>query len=179
MGAGKKAFLRKKVTPIFNKIPLEIMNSFEFISYSEKETVALGARLAKHLAVSDIVALFGDLGSGKTTLVKAMAKGLKIKPNKICSPTFVLMNIYDGRLPVYHFDFYRLDDVQEMNLIGCHEFFYGDGVCVIEWAERLGKLMPKEYLGIKLQHQNINERRIQCTAHGKRYQKFLEILQNQ
>ena len=149
------------------------MRSVEFISNNERMTMAIGKQLAQSLHPGAIVALFGDLGSGKTTLVKGIAQGLKINKSKVNSPTFVLMNIYDGRLPLYHFDFYRLEDVKEISRIGCHEFFYGEGVCVIEWAERLGRLLPTEYLKIELQHKKENQRLLKFTTQGKRYHDLL------
>ena len=109
----------------------------EVTSESQKETMQLGARLAKLLKPGDIVCLYGDLGTGKTTFVKGMAKGLKISETEVHSPTFVLMNLYEGRVPLFHFDFYRLDDIQQIGMIGYDEFLYDDGIAVVEWAEKL------------------------------------------
>ena len=136
---------------------------------NQKETVALGTKLAKELKAGDIICLFGDLGSGKTTLVKGLGKGLKVSPSKVISPTFVLMNIYEGTFPIFHFDLYRLEKMQEIGMIGYDEFLYGDGIAVVEWAERLGTLLPKEYIEIKLTHEGQDKRLIEVTAHGARY----------
>ena len=152
------------------------MEVFKFESQNSEETVRFGERLAKYLKRGDIIALFGDLGSGKTTLVKGIAKGLKVKSKDVNSPTFTLLNCYEGKLAMYHFDLYRLDDVREIQRLGCEEFFYADGVSIVEWAERLKELLPKEYLGIELVHKNIHERVIKITAHGKRYETLLEKL---
>jgi len=138
----------------------------EVISHNEKATMDFGAQLAKHLNPGDIVCLFGDLGSGKTTLVKGLAQGLKVSPRKVSSPTFVLMNVYEGKVPIYHFDLYRIDG-KELAGIGYEEFFYGAGISVVEWAERLGKETPKEYIDVKLTHKNEHTRLITISAHGK------------
>jgi len=146
----------------------------KFISKSTEETIDFGEQLAKSFKEGDIVCFFGDLGSGKTTLIKGIAKGLKIGPAKVNSPTFVLMNVYHGRLPLFHFDLYRLDDIEGISSIGYDEFLYDDGVSVIEWADRLGVLLPDEYLKVELKHKTNNQRTIQLTAKGSRYQKIVE-----
>ena len=146
------------------------MKFTEYISLKEKDTVDLGRTMAKHLKPGDIVCLFGELGSGKTTLVKGIAKGLNINSVKVSSPTFVLLNIYEGRLPLYHFDLYRMDNRAEISTIGYEEFFYGKGISFIEWPERLGELLPKEYLAIRLSHRGETERAIEWEAvAGRRY----------
>ena len=136
------------------------------ISHNEKETMDLGARLAKYLKPGDIVCLFGELGSGKTTLVKGLVRGFKVNPSKVSSPTFVLMNVYEGKTPIYHFDLYRIRG-QELPNIGYEEFFYDEGISVVEWAEQLGEQMPKEYIAIYLLHKNENTRLIKISAQGK------------
>lgn len=150
------------------------MKTRKFISKSAEETIDLGEYLAKLFQEGDIICFFGDLGSGKTTFIKGIAKGLKIGHAKVNSPTFVLMNIYHGRLPLFHFDLYRLDDIEGINSIGYEEFLYDGGVSVIEWADKLGALLPDEYLKIDLKHKKINERVIQLSARGSRYQKMIE-----
>ena len=149
------------------------MKAINVLSKSTDQTLELGEKLAKHLRKGDIVCLEGDLGSGKTTLIKGIAQGLKIAPEKVNSPTFVLMNAYHGRLPLYHFDLYRLEAIHEISSIGYEEFLYGDGVAVIEWAERLGQLTPKEYLRVELKHKSENERSIKLSAVGKKYHEYL------
>jgi tRNA threonylcarbamoyladenosine biosynthesis protein TsaE len=144
----------------------------QFISNSEKETRSFGKHLAQALKAGDIIGLFGELGTGKTTLVKGIAQGLKVKRPSVHSPTFTLMNIYEGRLPLFHFDLYRLDDEKEIDRIGCNEFFYDAGVSVIEWAEKLGHLLPKEYLHIELKHKQDNQRILKISPRGERYRKI-------
>ncbi len=130
---------------------------------SPEETMAVGVDFAKGLKAGDIVLLKGDLGAGKTTFVKGLAQGLKVSPKKVVSPTFVLMNLYEGKLPIYHFDLYRLEKPQELNTLHFDEFFYGEGVSLIEWPERLGADMPKDYWLVELSHQSVNERDIKIS----------------
>jgi len=150
------------------------MKLIEIITQSQRETMQLGSRLAKLLKAGDIVCLYGDLGTGKTTLVKGMAKGLKINEAHVHSPTFVLMNLYEGRIPLFHFDFYRLDDIEQIGMIGYDEFLYDNGIAVVEWAEKLKSLTPKEYLHIQLKHRNEDQRVIKMSARGKRYKEIIE-----
>lgn len=124
------------------KLQLQLNNS--------NETLKLGEIIGKSLNPGSIIALVGDLGAGKTVLVKGIAKGLGIEeePN---SPTFVIMNSYEGRLPLYHFDLYRLSDEDELVGIGYDEFFFGDGVCAVEWADRIGEIFPENTIEIKIE----------------------------
>ena len=159
------------------------MAQLEVLSRSPQETQRLGEKLANYLRRGDIVCLNGELGSGKTTLVKGLAQGLQIDPRGVISPTFVLMNAYKGRLPaaqthlpVYHFDLYRIENVQEIFFLDYEEYLYGEGVSVIEWADRLRELMPKEFLGVELLHQKDQSRLIRISSRGPRYQRLLEQL---
>ena len=146
----------------------------KIITKTPEETMQIGEKIGKKVSIGDIICLFGDLGAGKTTFVKGLAKGLKYNIKKVTSPTFVLMNIYEGRLPVYHFDLYRIEENAELVMIGYDEFLYGDGVAVIEWAERLNTLMPKERLDIELTHKKPEGRMIKMTAKGKHYETFID-----
>ncbi len=152
------------------------MKSQSIISKSAEETKAFGKRLAGNLKGGDIICFFGDLGSGKTTFIKGLAEGLKINQKKVNSPTFVLMNVYEGRLTLFHFDLYRLEDIQGINSIGCDEFFYGNGVSVVEWADRLGEFLPKDYLRIEMKHKTLEERAIRLIGKGQRYQSLIETI---
>ena len=113
------------------------------------ETLKLGEIIGKSLNPGSIIALVGDLGAGKTVLVKGIAKGLGIdeEPN---SPTFVIMNSYEGRLPLYHFDLYRLSDEEELLGIGYDEYFFGDGVAAVEWADRIEDIFPEHTINIEI-----------------------------
>ena len=144
------------------------MKATLFISKSPQDTITLASKFARQLKAGDIVCLHGELGAGKTTFVKGLAKALKINPNAVNSPTFVLLNIYDGKLPVYHFDLYRIEGAELANL-GYEEYFYGNGIAVIEWAERLKDQMPKEYFLIELAHRSESKRLVQISAVGEEF----------
>lgn len=145
------------------------MNAQRIVSNDPQETIETAARFARHLKKGDIVLLQGDLGAGKTTFTKGLAKGLGIKINDVNSPTFILMNYYDGKFPVYHFDLYRLTQDKELKTVEMDEYFYGNGVSVIEWPERLGELAPKEYFQVTLEHRSENQRMIKFSSSGKTY----------
>jgi len=141
---------------------------------SEDETRAFGIRLAGRLTAGDLVGLCGELGAGKTCLVRGLAEGLGIASHKVRSPTFTLVNEYSGgRVPLYHIDLYRLTptDVDRMAL---REYLYGDGVCVVEWFERLGEDAP--HLHVQLTFVGGNERLIVATACGERYGELLRMV---
>ncbi len=111
-------------------------------TYSPEETAALAARLGETAKEGTVFTLTGDLGVGKTVFAQGLAKGLGIE-DAISSPTFTILQIYDeGRLPFYHFDVYRIADIEEMEEIGYEDYFYGDGVCLVEWAELIEELLP-------------------------------------
>lgn len=112
-------------------------------SYSEKDTARAAAEFARTLSVGDVVCLNGDLGAGKTVFVAAAAKAIGVK-EYISSPTFTIVNEYSGRIPVYHFDAYRIADADEMEEIGFDEYIYGDGVCIIEWSCNIEAALPAE-----------------------------------
>lgn len=132
----------------------------QIIIKNESETKAFGEKLASGLKKGDILALIGDLGTGKTALTKYIAKGLGIR-SEITSPTFTIVREYkDGRLPLYHFDVYRVGSVEEMYDIGYEEYFYGDGVCVIEWADMISEIIPEEALIISIQYGAESDERI-------------------
>lgn len=121
------------------------------ISYGAEDTIKLGQALAKDLSIGDIVALYGDLGSGKTTFVKGIGIGLEVKEARhINSPTFVLIKEYQGRIPLYHMDLYRLNSLKDIEDIAIEEYMYGDGVTVIEWAEKLEPILPKKIVSVGL-----------------------------
>ena len=147
-------------------------------SKSPQETLDLARTIAKSLKKGSIVCLHGDLGAGKTTFVKGMVKAFGFDADRVTSPTFVLMNIYEGKLPVYHFDLYRLEKPTDMLQIGYDEFLYGEGISVIEWAERLKELYPKEYLRIELRHKATQEREIILTTSGRIYEDVIRKVGN-
>ena len=118
---------------------------------NEKETEALGERIGKTVAAGTVIALIGDLGTGKTTLTKSIARGLGVTET-VTSPTFNIIREYkSGRLPLYHFDVYRIGDPDEMFELGYEEYFYGDGVCVVEWADIIEELLPEDAVTIRIE----------------------------
>lgn len=131
---------------------------------NEEETKAFGVQLGRNAARGDIIALIGDLGTGKTALTKYIAKGLGIEET-VTSPTFTIVQEYhSGKLPLYHFDVYRIGDPDEMFELGYEEYFFGDGVCVIEWADLIEDLIPPEAKTILLEYgEKEGERIYRCT----------------
>ncbi len=114
-------------------------------SYSPEETSALGRELGANAKPGEVYTLIGDLGVGKTVLTQGIADGLGIT-EPICSPTFTIVQVYEeGRLPFYHFDVYRIGDIEEMDEIGYEDYFYGDGLCMIEWANLIEEILPDNY----------------------------------
>ena len=111
-------------------------------SFSAEDTHALGKKLGENAKPGDVYTLLGDLGVGKTVLTQGIADGLGIK-EAICSPTFTIVQVYDeGRMPFYHFDVYRIGDIEEMDEIGYEDYFYGDGLTMIEWANLIEEILP-------------------------------------
>lgn len=146
----------------------------EIITDSASKTVAAGRALAKALEPGDIVCLYGDLGTGKTVLARGISLGLGGSGCAVLSPTFVLMRCHAGRIPMYHFDLYRVGGPEDILGLGYEEFFFSDGVSVIEWAERLGYLTPAECLRVELEHLPGMRRRLRFIARGQRYRELLE-----
>jgi len=146
-----------------------------FKSVSVGETIKFGERLGKLLAPGHVIALAGELGAGKTTMVKGIVQGLGVTDRRaVRSPTFALVHRYEGRIPVYHFDAYRLENAQEMLDIGSDEMIYGDGVSIIEWADNVSECLPEEYLKVTLIAVSENERTIEVCGYGDRYNKIIE-----
>lgn len=143
----------------------------------EAATIAWGRRLGQLLFPGAVVALTGPLGAGKTTLVRAIAEGLGITdPAVVTSPTFVLLQHYPARLPIHHADAYRLRSPAELWDIGIDEYLYGDGVCLIEWADKVASLLPSDYLQIDLAPAPEGGRCVRFLARGDRYTDLLRRL---
>lgn len=121
-----------------------------FLTYNENETINWGKRVARLLQPGDVIGFFGDLGSGKTRTIQGICRGLNCG-DQVSSPTFALINEYQGIYPVFHFDLYRIESEQEIFDLGYEEYFYSDGICLIEWAERVQSLLPLEHIEIYLQ----------------------------
>jgi len=136
------------------------------VSRSAAETLALGERIGKAARAGDVIALFGGLGAGKTVLTKGVIRGLGGDPDQVTSPTFVLMVKHEARIPLYHFDAYRLEAAGEIFNIGAEEAFYGDGVSVIEWADRVAEALPPDRVDAHLSVTSETERRLSFAPTG-------------
>jgi len=135
------------------------MKQVHYITNSQEETFDVGYELGKKAKKGDIFGLIGDLGTGKTILAKGIAKGLGIN-EEITSPTFTLLEVYEAAIPLYHFDLYRISDDSELENLFFEEYWYDDGVSVIEWAERAMKRLPNDIFIIRLEYTGKNRRKI-------------------
>ena len=121
-----------------------------FETFSEEETFALGEKIGKEAKAGQVYTLLGDLGVGKTVFTQGVAKGLGIT-EAICSPTFTIVQVYEGgRMPFYHFDVYRIGDIEEMEEIGYEDYFYGEGISFVEWANLIEELIPDDRIQITI-----------------------------
>jgi len=152
----------------------------EFVVSDLAGTEAIGHRLAEVLFGGAVVALIGPLGAGKTQLVRAIAEALDISDARVVSsPTFVLIQEYSARLPIYHFDAYRLTNSDQFVDLGAHEYFQGKGVCLVEWADRVEDVLPKDHLRIKLQITGDTSRRIVLEGRGAQYERLVDFVSSQ
>ena len=120
-------------------------------SFSPEETLELGRQMGRDAQPGDVYTLIGDLGVGKTVFTQGIAEGLEIEES-ICSPTFTIVQVYDeGRMPFYHFDVYRIGDIEEMDEIGYEDYFYGEGLCMIEWANLIEEIIPTHHKEITIE----------------------------
>jgi tRNA threonylcarbamoyladenosine biosynthesis protein TsaE len=151
------------------------MKEFTFISKSEEETKRLAKRISHGFKKNDCLALIGDFGSGKTTFVRGLASGLKRgKKDYVCSPSFVILKIYRGRLPIYHFDLYRLSREEDFHDIGLSEFITAGGVAVIEWADKIRRYLPPEHLLIEFKVAGPCRRRLRFYTASRRLKHLIE-----
>lgn len=146
-------------------------------SHSAEETFALGEQIGRLLKKGHIICLSGDLGAGKTALTKGIGSGIGVT-DYVTSPTYTIINEYEGRIPLYHFDVYRLEDAEEMYELGYEEYFFGDGAVVLEWADHVRELIPAERLWITiLKQQDENTREIILEETGEAYKSFVKELE--
>lgn len=132
----------------------------QYVTHSASETRSLGEALSKGLRPGDVLVLLGNMGAGKSEFTRGIARGLGIL-GPIASPTFTILQAYDsGRLPLYHFDWYRINDPEELYEIGVEDYLLGDGVAVVEWPDRAPELLPEAYLHISLSHGAGDDERI-------------------
>lgn len=135
-------------------------------THSPQETRVLGRRLAETLLPGDVLLLWGNLGAGKSELTRGIAEGLGVTAT-VTSPSFTILNVYDdGRVPLYHFDWYRLNSADELYEMGMDEYLGGDGVAVVEWPSQCPEAIPETHLAVKLEPMGDNEREITLTPMG-------------
>ena len=153
------------------------MTILKLISHSPEQTQNLGKELGKFARKGDIFLLSGDLGTGKTCLTQGIAWGLGVKEYAF-SPSFVLIREYHGRLPLYHVDFYRLNSIEEIVDLALEEYLYGNGICVIEWAEKGMTVLPSDNMYIALEYVSGPEtdRRVTLQTNGNRYQELMKLV---
>ncbi len=147
----------------------------ELRSKSPEQTKMIGQRLGHLLRPGDIICLYGRLGAGKTAFAQGVARGLGVE-EPVTSPTFILINEYEGRLPFYHFDAYRLEGADDFAGLGYEEYFYGDGVALVEWADRVAEVLPPERLDVELEPEGEEQRLLRLKPHGDRYRALVEEL---
>lgn len=152
---------------------------FSIITSGPGQTERIGEALGALLGAGDLVCLHGDLGAGKTHFSHGIAMGLEVRAQYITSPTFTFVNEYEGRVPFYHIDLYRLKDPSELQGIGFDEYIESDGVTVIEWAERAEEELPAERLSVYLSSLDEQSRELGFLAEGERYGRILEKLKKQ
>lgn len=157
-------------------------NSLDFISHSATQTIWVGAQVGTLLQPGDLVLLFGTFGVGKTHLTKGLAGAFGVPEADVTSPTFVLVNNYNGdaahgRARIHHIDLYRLEGgAADFESIGLDELWDTEAVCIIEWAERIGDALPREYLAIQIDHLSDSKRLMRITPYGERYRQLVAQL---
>ncbi len=144
---------------------------------SPSETIRLGKRIGGLLRPGGVVALVGELGAGKTQFIKGLAEGVGVgKPTYISSPSFTLINEYPGRVPFYHVDLFRLEREKDAEELGLEDYFQGDGITAIEWADKIPSLLPKEMLLIHIAYTGKNSRSLEIIGKGKHYEDLVKGL---
>jgi tRNA threonylcarbamoyladenosine biosynthesis protein TsaE len=149
----------------------------KLISDSRERTLEIGRLIGAILERGDIVALIGELGSGKTCLTQGLAKGMDVAENvPVVSPTFTLINEYPGRIPLFHLDVYRLSGPRDLEDMGYEEIFYGGGIIVIEWAEKIQDILPAKTLFVRMRYIDENTREMILEGPGEKIRKLGDIL---
>lgn len=148
---------------------------YQITTTGPADTKNLGCLLGQLVRPGDVICLNGDLGAGKTHFSQGIAMGLGVKEH-VTSPTFTLINEYQGRLPLYHMDVYRLGGAEDMADLGYEEYFYDEGVCLVEWADLVAEVLPPERLDVEILTTGANQRLISFTPRGQRYSRLVEEL---
>jgi tRNA threonylcarbamoyladenosine biosynthesis protein TsaE len=147
------------------------------ISGNPEETFLIGMTIGENLDVSDVVALVGELGTGKTCLTQGIARGIGVpEGNRITSPSFTLINEYQGRMILYHFDLYRLTGIRDIEDMGYEDYLFGEGVSVIEWADKIKDFLPDQTLFISFKYLDENKRKILISGDKRKVAKISNAL---
>src|SRR5690554_3092802 len=142
----------------------------EILTNSPQQTYELGKRIGQILKPGAVICLSGEMGAGKTAITQGIVKGVGVD-TYVTSPTYTIINEYDGEIPIFHFDVFRIEDVEELYQIGFDEYLYGEGIVIIEWASLIEEALPHEYLWINIgKGKNFNDRILTLTAKGQDYQ---------
>ncbi|HET6566941.1 MAG TPA: tRNA (adenosine(37)-N6)-threonylcarbamoyltransferase complex ATPase subunit type 1 TsaE [Rhodothermales bacterium] len=150
------------MNPISNIQYPKFPGLFPATTHSPEETRELGAKIAGELRPGDVLALYGELGAGKTHLVQGIARALGVPDGAVTSPTFTIVNEYTGPyFDIYHFDAYRIKSQDEFYELGFEDYFYGDGLCIVEWPDKVESLLPENTIRLKLSHLNMDDRKIE------------------
>jgi tRNA threonylcarbamoyladenosine biosynthesis protein TsaE len=146
----------------------------KFQTKSVSETIRIGKSIGRLLLPGDVIALVGELGTGKTQFIKGLAAGVGVeKPTYVSSPSFTLINEYAGKVPFYHIDLFRLESEKEAEEIGLEEYFQGGGITAIEWADKIPSLLPQEIFWIYIRYTGKHIRSFEVTGKGKRFEEIL------
>jgi len=145
------------------------------ITKNPEETKKIGKKVAKLIKPGDIILFFGELGAGKTCLTQGIAEELKVK-GYVNSPSFTIINEYQGEIPIYHFDLFRLKNYDEIINLGYEEYFYGKGLTIVEWAEKIEEFIPGDYLKIVITFIDFKERKIRFISKGSRFVELIKEL---
>jgi len=153
------------------------MMKAELISNNVEDTINLGVVIGRNLREGDVVALIGDLGSGKTCIAGGIARGLGVSGDFcVTSPTFTLVNEYSGRIPLYHLDLYRLSGSEDLEDLGYEEYFFSKGAAVVEWAEKIDNIIPSDSIFIHLKHHDERKRKITISCTGNSGREIIKII---
>ncbi len=158
----------EKVEKLMQEVRKASKTSLTLVSHSPEFTRNVGKEIGTMARPGSVIALCGDLGAGKTVFAQGVAAGLGVE-DKVTSPTFIIINEYEGRYPLYHIDTYRLASPEDMRGLGYEEYFYGDGVTVIEWAQKIENLLPEEYLRVELTVMGESDRKMVLIPFGQDY----------
>lgn len=168
----------EKVKKLIQEVRKASKKTYTVISHSPDSTKKIGEEIGQRIHAGSLIALCGDLGTGKTVFAQGIALGLEVETN-VTSPTFIIINEHEGRYPFYHIDTYRLLSSDDMRNLGYEEYFYGDGVTVVEWAQKIEDLLPEEYLRVELEALGESHRKITLIPFGEKYVDIIEDLKSQ